>query len=559
MTLPASLHRSVFARRPQTDATRGRTTREPGSVHRPQDRRPRGDPARDELHRLRRGLPGAGKPARRRHRRPPTAAGDAERDQPRVRLRQAVPRAVLGLADRGAARRLRPLDRVPAAGVAADRAPDRDDRVPGRLRGRADPARGRGARRLLGAAQGPHRHGHPGRDGRRHVDAVVRRRDRPDLDLHPPARVAARARDRVGLQRRAEAHDDAGGGARALGGGVRRPAHAGGCERGAAPRARRHRPRPRHPGAAGHPPPRPAQRPHPDHHGRRPHDREPDRGHGGGGERVRPERPRLVPGRGGRPEGHPGRAGDLPHPGGGVHRREHDRRPPLCPDRPPDRDRRERAVTGVSIAPAARRLRFARLPQIGTVGVVSAVVILVLALVAIFAPVLTPHDPNAIDLLHPFAAPSSEHLLGTDDTGRDLLSRLIAGSRTSLVGPLVVVILEVALGVPLALVAAWRGGLVDGVVSRVLDVIFAFPGILLAILVIAFFGAGLKSAVIALAIAHMPYLARVTRGAAIRERRLAYVQALEVQGFSAVRICARHLVPNLIPLIVAQATVSFGY
>jgi peptide/nickel transport system permease protein len=216
-------------------------------------------------------------------------------------------------------------------------------------------------------------------------------------------------------------------------------------------------------------------------------------------------------------------------------------------------------VTGVSIAPAARRVRFARLPQIGTVGVVSAVVILVLALVAIFAPVLTPHDPNAIDLLHPFAAPSSEHLLGTDDTGRDLLSRLIAGSRTSLVGPLVVVILEVALGVPLALVAAWRGGLVDGVVSRVLDVIFAFPGILLAILVIAFFGAGLKSAVIALAIAHMPYLARVTRGAAIRERRLAYVQALEVQGFSAVRICARHLVPNLIPLIVAQATVSFGY
>jgi peptide/nickel transport system permease protein len=216
-------------------------------------------------------------------------------------------------------------------------------------------------------------------------------------------------------------------------------------------------------------------------------------------------------------------------------------------------------VTGVSIAPAARRVRFARLPQIGAVGVVSAVVILVLALVAIFAPVLTPHDPNAIDLLHPFAAPSSEHLLGTDDTGRDLLSRLIAGSRTSLVGPLVVVILEVALGVPLALVAAWRGGLVDGVVSRVLDVIFAFPGILLAILVIAFFGAGLKSAVIALAIAHMPYLARVTRGAAIRERRLAYVQALEVQGFSAVRICARHLVPNLIPLIVAQATVSFGY
>ena len=216
-------------------------------------------------------------------------------------------------------------------------------------------------------------------------------------------------------------------------------------------------------------------------------------------------------------------------------------------------------MTGISVAPAGRRLGFARLPRIGAVGIVSAVVIVFLALVAILAPVITPHDPNAIDLLHPFAGPSSEHLLGTDDTGRDLLSRLIAGSRTSLVGPLLVVLLEVALGVPLALLAAWRGGFVDGVLSRVLDVIFAFPGILLAILVIAFFGAGLRSAVIALAIAHMPYLARVTRGAAIRERRLAYVAALEVQGFSAFRICARHLVPNLVPLIVAQATVSFGY
>ncbi len=216
-------------------------------------------------------------------------------------------------------------------------------------------------------------------------------------------------------------------------------------------------------------------------------------------------------------------------------------------------------MTEISVAPAGRRVGFARLPRIGVVGIVSAIVIAVLALVAIFAPLLTPHDPNAIDLLHPFAAPSSEHLLGTDDTGRDLLSRLIAGSRTSLVGPLLVVILEVALGVPLALLAAWRGGIVDGVLSRILDVIFAFPGILLAILVIAFFGAGLRSAVIALAIAHMPYLARVTRGAAIRERRLAYVAALEVQGFSAFRICARHLVPNLVPLIVAQATVSFGY
>ena len=207
--------------------------------------------------------------------------------------------------------------------------------------------------------------------------------------------------------------------------------------------------------------------------------------------------------------------------------------------------------------PAPRRAIGFPVARLGWVGMASAVVIVLLALMAVFAPLIAPMDPNAIDLLHPFAPASSQHLLGTDDTGRDIFSRLIIGSRTSLLGPLLVVLLEVLVGVPIALAAAWRGGFVDGLISRVLDVLFAFPGILLAILVISLFGAGLKSAV--LAIAHMPYLARITRGAALRERRLPYVEALEVQGFSAVRISARHLVPNLLPLIVAQASVSFGY
>jgi energy-coupling factor transporter ATP-binding protein EcfA2 len=97
------------------------------------------------------------------------------------------------------------------------------------------------------------------------------------------------------------------------------------------------------------------------------------------------------------------------------------------------------------------------------------------------------------------------------------------------------------------------------VVSRILDILFAFPGILLAILAIALFGAGLPSAVVALAVAHMPYIARVTRAAAILERGLPYVAALRVHGFSAIQICTRHLLRNLAPLITAQATVSFGY
>ncbi|HEY2553509.1 MAG TPA: ABC transporter permease [Streptosporangiaceae bacterium] len=206
-----------------------------------------------------------------------------------------------------------------------------------------------------------------------------------------------------------------------------------------------------------------------------------------------------------------------------------------------------------------RRIGAARTRRLGVLGVASASLIVALALVAVLAPFIAPHDPNALDLLHPFAGPSPQHLLGTDDTGRDLLSRLIVGSRTSLLGPLLVVALAVALGVPLAIASAWRRGPVDAVLSRVLDLLFAFPGVLLAILAIALFGAGLPAAIIALAIAHMPYIARVTRAAAIRERELTYVESLQVHGFSGLAICFRHLLPNLGPLIIAQATVSFGY
>jgi peptide/nickel transport system permease protein len=100
---------------------------------------------------------------------------------------------------------------------------------------------------------------------------------------------------------------------------------------------------------------------------------------------------------------------------------------------------------------------------------------------------------------------------------------------------------------------------VDATVSRFLDMLFAFPGVLLAILAIAMFGAGLPAAIVALGLAHLPYIARVTRAAALRERELPYVDALRVHGFSSFEICWRHLLPNLAPLIIAQATVSFGY
>ena len=128
-----------------------------------------------------------------------------------------------------------------------------------------------------------------------------------------------------------------------------------------------------------------------------------------------------------------------------------------------------------------------------------------------------------------------------------------------MLGPLAVVVGSMAAGVLLAVTAAWRRGASDAVISSGLDVLFAFPGILLAVLAAAVFGAGLTAAAIALAIAYMPYVARVLRGAALKERSQPYVAALEVQGASAASICLRHLIPNIMPLIVAQATILFGY
>jgi peptide/nickel transport system permease protein len=117
----------------------------------------------------------------------------------------------------------------------------------------------------------------------------------------------------------------------------------------------------------------------------------------------------------------------------------------------------------------------------------------------------------------------------------------------------------VVTGSLLAVAAAWIGGWFDAILSMALDVLFAFPGILLAVAAAAVFGPGLTSVVCALWVAYLPYVARVLRGAGLRERAQPYVEALAVQGFSAVRICARHLLPNISSLIVAQATVLFGW
>jgi peptide/nickel transport system permease protein len=217
-----------------------------------------------------------------------------------------------------------------------------------------------------------------------------------------------------------------------------------------------------------------------------------------------------------------------------------------------------KTVMSAAEASASRR-GLALLRATGPAGIASAIVIAAATFAAVFGPLLAPYDPNLPNLSLSWADPAGGHLLGYDFEGRDVLSRLLAGAQSSMLGPLVVVILSVTVGTLLAVTAAWRRGASDAVISTGLNILFAFPGILLAILATAVFGAGLPAAAIALSIAYLPYIARVLRSAALKERGQPYVAALEVQGASATAICVRHVIPNIGPLIVAQATILFGY
>ncbi|MYS09587.1 ABC transporter permease subunit [Streptomyces sp. SID6041] len=178
---------------------------------------------------------------------------------------------------------------------------------------------------------------------------------------------------------------------------------------------------------------------------------------------------------------------------------------------------------------------------------------------ALLASFVVPYDPNAVDLGNALAGPSAEHLLGVDAAGRDTFSRLLLGARTSLLGPLGVVLFSTIGGVVIGTAAAWRGGWLDSVLSRSTELVFAFPGMLLAILIISIYGEGLLAPVIALAVAYLPYVSRLTRSLVLAERARPYVSAYLVQGHSALQICLRHILPNIAPVVLAQSTINFGY
>jgi peptide/nickel transport system permease protein/dipeptide transport system permease protein len=197
-------------------------------------------------------------------------------------------------------------------------------------------------------------------------------------------------------------------------------------------------------------------------------------------------------------------------------------------------------------------------------GVAGLIIITIFVLCAVFAPLISPHNPleNALyDQLKPPVweeGGASTNLLGTDDLGRDILSRLIFGARVSLMVGLVSVGIAVLLGTLFGAIAGYFGGWLDNVIMRIMDIILAFPGILLAIVIVAYLGPGLRNAMIAIGVISIPRFARIVRASVIEEYEKDYVLAARAVGARNRRIIFNSILPNCMAPIIVQASLGFG-
>jgi len=206
-------------------------------------------------------------------------------------------------------------------------------------------------------------------------------------------------------------------------------------------------------------------------------------------------------------------------------------------------------------SPAARALRrlFRRK------GAVAGLVVLALFIVAaVLAPLIAPYDPNAQTWTAVRRAPSAAHWFGTDDVGRDLLTRVIYGARASLMAGLVSVGIALAIGVPLGMIAGYLGGFVDALLGRITDAMLACPFLILAIALAAFLGPSLRNAMIAIGITTTPILLRLTRGQVMAVKVEDYVEAARAVGNPRWRIAIFHILPNILPALLVQATLSIA-
>ena len=185
-------------------------------------------------------------------------------------------------------------------------------------------------------------------------------------------------------------------------------------------------------------------------------------------------------------------------------------------------------------------------------------VIVAFVTIAIFAPFLAPFDPVATNFGAVRKAPSAAHWFGTDEIGRDVLSRVIFGARASLEAGVLSVLISLAIGVPTGLLAGYAGGKIDMLISRVTDAVLACPFLILAIALAAFLGPSLTNAMIAIGISATPVFIRLTRGTTLAAKSEDYVLAARAIGNSPLRIAVRHVLPNIVPPLLVQATLAIA-
>jgi ABC-type dipeptide/oligopeptide/nickel transport system permease subunit len=192
-------------------------------------------------------------------------------------------------------------------------------------------------------------------------------------------------------------------------------------------------------------------------------------------------------------------------------------------------------------------------------ALISAVVLLLLIVIAFIGPAIAPYDPIKIGTgsrLHP---PSREFWFGTDQFGRDIFSRVLYGTRLTLQASLIAVVVAAGIGIPLGLIAGYAGKWLDSLISRLVDILLSFPGILLALVVVAILGTGLGMVQIAVGISLIPTYARLVRGSVLSAKENLYVEAARSGGCSPLRIALRHILPNIIVPLLVLSTTAIGW
>lgn len=205
---------------------------------------------------------------------------------------------------------------------------------------------------------------------------------------------------------------------------------------------------------------------------------------------------------------------------------------------------------------------FRRIPSVrGRVPLYLSFAVLGIAFVfAIIGPWILPFDPDYVDLGAVLQPPFTDgHILGTDSAGRDILSRMIYGARLSMLMPTIIIVLSTVIGALIGMWSGWAGGATDALLSRVIDFLFAFPSLLIAMIAVALFGPGLVAPSVGLVIAYIPWIARVVRNLALQEKTKPYIEAYRVQGFAGTAIAVRMLLPNVAPIVLSQSALGFGY